>query len=253
MNNLVFVVCHKKCSTPSQAPYRAISVGPNRESVSSFWSDDTKENIAEKNPNYCELTAQYWVWKNVSAEYDSIGLCHYRRFFARSKINRFSLLDDKRISEYLEHSDIILPEKWYWEETVYEKYFKQGEGKEKDLEVTRQVISELYKDYIPAFDKILNSRGASYCNMAIMRTENFDNYNEWLFKILYEIENRVDISGYSAAEARIFGYLSEILLNVWVEHNKLKIKYLPIIETEVSKGKQLRRDIQNMRRRFKGV
>ena len=28
---------------------------------------------------YCELTTQYWAWKNVDAEY--IGFCHYRRYF----------------------------------------------------------------------------------------------------------------------------------------------------------------------------
>ena len=250
MKNLIFVVCHKKYSVPSIEPYKSISVGAQRDSVSSFWTDNTGDNIADKNPNYCELTAQYWIWKNVSKVYNSIGLCHYRRYFAKSKIKRFSLLDDSTIDVYLKTSDIILPEKWYWSVTVYENYFKHGCGKEKDLIITRQVIEDIYKDYIPSFEKVLSRNCASYCNMAIMKTNDFNNYNEWLFKILGEVQNRVDISNYNKAEARIFGYLSEILLNVWVEHNHYKVKYLPMIETELSIYKKMRKDIKNLCKKY---
>ena len=44
--------------------------------------DNTGENISEKRMTFCELTTQYWAWKNVDADY--YGFCHYRRYFSFS-------------------------------------------------------------------------------------------------------------------------------------------------------------------------
>ena len=78
--------------------------------------------------------------------------------------------------------------------------------------------------------------------MFIMKRNDFDFYSSWLFSILSKVEEVTDLSDYTVAEARIYGYLSEILLNVWVMHNKLNIKYLPMIEIEKSKKSQIKYD-----------
>ena len=36
----------------------------NKNDIVLSMRDDTGENISKKNPFYCELTVQYWAWKN---------------------------------------------------------------------------------------------------------------------------------------------------------------------------------------------
>ena len=64
--------------------------------------------------------------------------------------------------------------------------------------------------------------------MFIMEHNMFNNYSEWLFNILFEVEKRVIISGYTD-QARVFGYMSEYLLNVYIHHNRLKALKVPVL------------------------
>ncbi|MDT9605893.1 DUF4422 domain-containing protein [Lactobacillus johnsonii] len=234
MSNLIFVVTHKKYKIPDFIPYKSISVGPQKDIIGAYYRDDAgSENIASKNSMFCELTAQYWIWKNVSSQFDNIGLNHYRRYFKNSKFSGNRLLNDKQINYYLSKYDIILPDPWYWDITVAENYVV-GCGRSKDLEVIRNIIKENYPSYIKSFDNVLNRHNASYCNMFVMRQKYFNEYSEWLFNILDYAENKIDLTDYTPEEARVFGYLAELLINVWVDNKGLKVKYLPMIKKEIS-------------------
>ena len=83
MSYEIYVVSHKDIRMPEGNIYIPVQVGPAKDDFSGFVRDNTGENISEKNPNYCELTAQYWAWKNRKA--DVKGLVHYRRCFQREK------------------------------------------------------------------------------------------------------------------------------------------------------------------------
>lgn len=83
--------------------------------------------------------------------------------------------------------------------------------------------------------------------MFVMRKTDFDAYCKWLFDILFEAERRIDISDYTPAEKRIFGYMSEILLNVWVEQNKKRVCYKPmVVNAPFGKKKKILRICEKM-------
>ena len=121
-----------------------------------------------------------------------------------------------------------------WFDTTVKEWFLCTDGKEEALEKLRLCIAGLYPDYLYDYDEVMNGYMASYFNMFVMPTRLMDKYCEWLFSILFQLEEQIDLSDYTPLQARIYGFLSERLLNVWVQHNKLKIKYMFVDETEKS-------------------
>lgn len=252
MDNAVIVVTHKKYDITKKKPYQPIIVGKGDFEIDNAWRDNTQDNMAEKNPYYCELTALYWFWKNKMLDYKYVGLCHYRRMFSKSMFSNCekNLLDDNTIDEVLSKYDVILPTRFNWRIPVEEMYYVTGQGLKKDYDLTRKAIEELYPDYLEEFDKVSKEKTASYCNMFVMSAEKSAEYCKWLFDILQYVEDRVDMTGYSDQEKRIYGYLSEILLNVWIYKNNLKIKYYPIAYMECSRWSQAKINIKNKILRF---
>lgn len=81
MNTKILVCCHKQAELPHDANFMPIHVGKElSKQALDMTGDNSGDNISKLNPFFCELTAQYWAWKNLSGV-DIIGLCHYRRFF----------------------------------------------------------------------------------------------------------------------------------------------------------------------------
>jgi hypothetical protein len=84
----ILIATHKKYSLPKSEIFLPIHVGKENSDVElGIIGDDIGENISIKNLQYCELTAIYWAWKNLTED-DFIGLCHYRRYpsFRRNSI-----------------------------------------------------------------------------------------------------------------------------------------------------------------------
>lgn len=197
-----------------------------------YLSDEDGESIAEKNSTYCELTALFWMWKNCTD--DVIGLCHYRRYFTQ---NPFSIqikyyMPFRKATKLLKGFDIILPEKIYLKNTVQEKYSLSGAGFQKDLDTVKKIIELYYPEYIFSYNKVMCGKEEYFWNMFIMRKELLNQYCEWLFDILEKLEAVTDLSVYDNRQKRIYGYISERLLNVWVEKNQFRIYECPVVQSD---------------------
>ena len=228
----VLVVVHKPYWVPSNSLYQPIQVGFAPEIDPGFLRDNAGDNIADRNAFFCELTALYWAWKNDTS--DVLGLCHYRRYLGDNRFwekKKDRILNEKQVRSFLAPVDIILPKKRrYWIETRESQYAHAHHIE--DLWTTEAVLLEKYPDYVPAWKHMLGTRSGHICNMFVMRRELLDEYCTWLFDILFEVEKRLDISSYSENDSRVFGFLGERLLDVWVETKRLRYVEVPMINLE---------------------
>lgn len=227
----IIVATHKPYWMPSDPLYVPVHVGAEGKDALGFTPDNTGDNISSRNANYCELTGLYWAWKNLDCEY--LGLAHYRRHFTvlRGTSDRRDVMSLDQARSILTNNDVLLPTKRnYWIESNYSQYV-HAHHKE-DLDTTREIIRERYPNYIKAYDSSMKKTTGHRFNMFIMKKDLADAYCTWLFDILFELEKRLDISEYNTNDKRVFGFVSERLLDVWIETNGIKSKDIPYIFLE---------------------
>lgn len=213
-------------------------------------------SISSKNPNFCELTGLYWIWKNgLESQNDIVGLIHYRRGFTNKKSNIIYSLGGK-VPENIEYEkfkvilkkyDMVvpIPEKGF--KTVYQTYSKMHN--EEDLILTRKVISDLYPEYLRAFDYAMNAHYYFNGNMFVTRKEMLDQYADWLFSIYKQLEKLIDLNKYeNTYQSRVYGFISERLLNVWLVFNKVNYKKMPMFNTEIRSLNSLTRNIKRVKK-----
>lgn len=251
----ILVVTHKPYILPSLSEiYQYIQVGTAQKIYGVILRDNTGDNIAERNNTYCELTALYWAWKNLDTAV--LGLCHYRRLFGSPALflSRFQrekkdqILACSQITKLLKKYDVIVPKKrHYWIETRESQYVHAHHVE--DLKCVEGVILERYPEYLPSWKWMLGTRSGHICNMFIMRQELVNDYCTWLFDILFEAEKRLDISLYSDKDKRVFGYLGERLLDVWIRKNSLRYMEVPMITLENQHW--IRKGVEFVKRKIK--
>ena len=231
MKTQIVVAVHKPYPMPRDQLYLPVQAGRALHESLGFTGDDSGDNISSKNPHYCELTCLYWAWKNLDA--DAIGLCHYRRYFAGKLFGRKwdRILSVAQAEKLLSTIPVVLPKKRnYYIETGWSQYAHAHH--EEDLLTVRAILMERWSAYVPAFDRTLNRTSGHRFNMFIMKREILDAYCTWLFAVLAELEEKLDISEYSSYDQRVFGFVAERLLDVWIETKQIPYCECPVIHME---------------------
>ena len=167
------------------------------------------------------MTGLYWAWKNLDADY--IGLVHYRRYFTRKEVHNI----EKKKSQILTKEDwenllsrypVIVPDKRKYYIESNRSHYNHAHHPE-GLNITEQILIEKYPEYLPAFNKSYEPHLGPYVQHVYHETGSFNDYMTWMFDVLFELEKRVDITGWDPYESRIYGFVSELLLDIWLEKN----------------------------------
>ena len=230
----ILVATHKPYWIPEDAMYLPVQMGRALHPEIGYPGDDTGENISEKNASFCELTGLYWAVHNVQADY--IGMVHYRRYFASRSRGRFApkkerVIGHEELGSILATTNVVLPkERHYFIETNYTQYIHAHH--KKDLEVTRAIIQRKCPEYLAAYDLYMSKTHGHHFNMFVMKRELLQHYCSWLFDILFELEKELDTSGYSDYDKRVFGFVSERLLDAWLMTNRISFEELDIVYLE---------------------
>ncbi len=220
--------------------------------------DDIGENISDKNDRYCELSAQYWAWKNYDklGNPDYIGFMHYRRHFMFDdwsgnpnwcwlpKGNVYFVptmtpeylrhIDDKYIKRKLADCDCLVLKPYdvknLKSKNIRTQYSKLAEQDVHTFDVFIATVKSLYPQFTREIKMLENGSLQYLCNMFVMKKELFDEYSEFCFSILQAVDSQIDSSKMSEVASRFLGYLGEFCLSIFVfnllKRENVKVKEL---------------------------
>lgn len=216
MSVKIYTMTHKEFEVPGDAMYVPLQVGSTGKEKLGYLCDDTGDNISALNCYYSELTGVYWIWKNDTGS-DIVGVCHYRRYLLNEKGVMFRQEEiEKILSEY-----DLMTSRLLTLDFSYHYGFSDNHNI-RDLDVTGEVLKEKYPEDYAVFEQLVHEEHTYFGNICVMKKPLFDAYCAWLFDIFAEVRKRIDVEDYDSYHKRVFGFISEFLLYVWVTKNQFK-------------------------------
>lgn len=180
--------------------------------------DDSGDSISQHNHVLNEMTSIYWFWKNYDwKNLDYVGFNHYRRFF-----------NPKNFVDYRKY-DLIVAQPYQFKHVNLEQQYRYCHTSN-DFDALLNVLQK-YSIFFKDFKKYCQQKKMiAPCNMFIMKSHLFDTYCTFMFPLLMQLLNCIDLNGRSSYQHRALAFLSERLTSWWMstKQQQLITKQIPI-------------------------
>lgn len=254
----IYVACHKKSPVPKHPFLFPIQVGAalTQERFPGMIPDDAGENISAWNRSYCELTAQYWAWKNDTATWQ--GLFHYRRYLdfrrlypSNTRVRPYWIArtptepvlqgagyEPEHLLEQLHSYEAVIPLPEEVGMTAEQQYATAPHHHIHDLHLMMDLLRQDSPQDWRAAEEYLNGTRLLFGNIFLMRRHLLERYCTWLFPLLARYDEQKKVEGYSPQALRVDGYLAERLLGVFLtrQQKNVSIAYVPRIHFASMEG-----------------
>lgn len=226
-NDFMYVVTHKEFQIPQNSFYKPIYVGGFEPADTDALKDSCGGNIAYLNEKINELTAVYWIWKNTHS--GDVGFCHYRRYFGQRLEGSnpyLGLMAREQAQDRLKDADMVVATTKSTYPLCVADQLKNTlnvDAYEKCLKLYIDRMKEVCPEYLETFYAVMDGIVLYPCNMFYAGWQIFDQYCSWLFPIVIDVAEKMDVSGYDSYSKRVVGFFAERMLTVWILHNHIKV------------------------------
>ena len=221
---IILVCAHKSDPyTRNEGVYQAIQVGADLHPDMNlgYIKDNVGDGISSRNAIWSEWTAIYWGWKNIKhVEY--IGLCHYRRYLDAD-------INEETIEKLLKGKDMLVCD--YYKATQYDVVSKGliAALSQEDYWLYIDTMLSVHPDAREAMLKYMyDSNTFVPYSIFVAKKKLYDEFCEFVFPVLFELEKRVKEHNYSR-QRRIIGYYGEWSLGLFIAYRKLKVKKFNLV------------------------
>lgn len=236
VSSLKILVCHYKdvYIKSANSAYLDLQCGKDVTGLDlGMQGDNTGDNISARNQYWSEITGLYWAWKNLEHA-DYVGLCSYRRFFnfkpafgnpvriiTGSDKVEVEDIDLSTITALLSQYDIIVPQPYTYAYSI--RRVCSMNYIDRDFDFLEKLVHDVSPEYDAAYRKVFYGTNKMIGhNMFILPWDRFQQFCSWVFNILLRLETIIDPTHYPIRQIRVFGYMHEILLGVFIERHKLR-------------------------------
>ncbi len=164
--------------------------------------DNVGNNISMLNRHVNEMSAVYSAWKNydVFGNPSYIGLCHYRRVFAKSDI-----------ADYQDY-DIIAPT------LIFAKNIVEQFALSHHVDCLSDILEKVRKidGYEHVVHEQLHQDKGFFFNIFLMKKEIFFEYCEFIFPLLFELHDKLNYSELSYYGQRMPAFVAERLTSIFI-------------------------------------